>query len=452
MAGTWTSDGSNTRTISVPKTAQNNYVYGDDEHGTSSSSERSFACLKNNTEFEHTFEFETPEWITSPQAVSHANGANNYYNLKFNIAANSGSERRGNIVIKCNEKTLTLTVIQAGETASFKIYMNSSESFSNLFKAIRINGSSLITPSGSTKSQEIFASTNPPSSSPTPVNVELQPLNNKSITLSYCKGTTHNTNNVGYTNSTIDSAYNSNTFLNTNIQNLQYANNLVTFKTSNNNEIWAYTTSDISTNIKLNGFESYPTINIYISNTLIQAITEFALFIVNESPGGNRHFGTYFTLSRDITPQEVNFPTNPPYVKIADRMDKANIHIDMKYLAGNEETLRQAFGDQDLSDSYFFYIAPVGTDVIDTTRTEQQLTILPSSQFSGLNLVAYQSNSLQLNINNGGLIPVFTSGAAFSGDTIHVYDTETIQIYCSCDYYGLPSETQFTISYAGSGN
>ena len=55
MAGTWSPDGTSTRTITVSKTAYNNYVYGDDEHGTGSSSERSFACLKNNTEFQHSF-------------------------------------------------------------------------------------------------------------------------------------------------------------------------------------------------------------------------------------------------------------------------------------------------------------------------------------------------------------------------------------------------------------
>lgn len=453
--GTWNSDGTNTRTISVAKTAKTDYTYGDDEHGSSSSSERSFACLKNNTEFQHSFEFETPEWITSPRAVSHSNGNNNYYNLKFNIAANTSDQRTGNIVIKCNGQSLTLTVVQAGESAptGFILYMNSDLNYSDILDAIKVNGNSITPPTS--KSIQIFTSATPPSTNPGQITIEIQPSNpsgtSKTFYLSFNTNTSYNNDNIVYNNFTGQPDP-----LPSGLSAFQYltANNTVQIKVDNNNLIWEDMVNDVSCGQMLYEPENniYPTINIYISNQLVQSVTEFALFIVNENPGGNRHFGTYFTLSRDLTPYEVNFPTSPPYVKLADRMDKTNIHIDTKYLAGNEESLRQAFSDGELSDSYCFYIAPVGTEQIDTTRTEQQLKILPSSQFTGLNLVAYQSNSLQLNINNGNLIPVFTSGAAYTGDTIHIYDSESIQIYCSCEYYGLPSQTMFIINYSGNDN
>ena len=51
--------------------------------------------------------------------------------------------------------------------------MNSPANFATVFKAMRINGGSIIESFGSSKSQEIFSSTTPPSSSPSPVNIEL---------------------------------------------------------------------------------------------------------------------------------------------------------------------------------------------------------------------------------------------------------------------------------------
>ena len=104
--GTWTDKGNGTRTLAttISKNGVNNYVYGDDTHTDAATSELAFAGIENGTTFQNTFEFESPDWITSVSAVEHSNssGAQKYYNLKFSVSANGEGQpaRTGNIVIK----------------------------------------------------------------------------------------------------------------------------------------------------------------------------------------------------------------------------------------------------------------------------------------------------------------------------------------------------------------
>lgn len=285
--GTWTSEGSNTRTISVSKTAQNNYVYGDGEHGSSSSSERSFACLKNNLDFQHSFEFETPEWITSPQAVAHTNGNGNYYNLKFNIAANDSAERTGDIIIKCNEQTLTLKVIQAGETAptGFTLYMNSDTNYSDTLAAIKVNGNNVTPPAS--KSIKIFTSATPPSTNPGQITIEIQPSNpsgtSKTFYLSFNTNTSYNNDNIVYNNFSGEPSP-----LPNGLSAFKYltSNNTVQIKVDNNNLIWEDMVDDVSCGQRF--YEPadniYPTINILISNKLLSVSWYVQYIIKNESP------------------------------------------------------------------------------------------------------------------------------------------------------------------------
>ncbi len=81
----WTDKGSGNRTLAttIPKAGVNNYIYGDDAHTDAASSELAFAGIENGTNFQNTFEFEAPEWITSISAVENSNSIDNqkYYNL-----------------------------------------------------------------------------------------------------------------------------------------------------------------------------------------------------------------------------------------------------------------------------------------------------------------------------------------------------------------------------------
>ena len=209
----WTDKGSGNRTLAttISKNGVNNFIYGDDAHTDAATSELAFAGVENDTNFQNTFEFEAPEWITGISAVENANSSSNqkYYNLKFNVSANGEGNpaRTGNIIIKYHEQTLTLTVNQeAGGTAptGFILYMNSDSNYSDTLAAIKVNGNSVTPPAS--KSIQIFTSATPPSTNPGQITIEIQPLDpsgtSKTFYLSFNTNTSYNNDNIVYNNFT----------------------------------------------------------------------------------------------------------------------------------------------------------------------------------------------------------------------------------------------------------
>lgn len=424
------------------------------------------------------------DWISNIVIQQH-NASDKYYDVKFKVAQNNvTSSRSGKITFTYNEQEAYLNVVQAAgdvPVTSFKIYLTTSNNtgsntnFSSCFSYMRINGGNLIDLNDNAyinlKNVEIYNSQNNNT-----VTVEVQPNNN--LTAGYLQfnhSTSHGSDIIDFDNGTHiffpqvyvqqdDPVYWA--AFGQNGISWGSTRTAVKIHTNDNAQYWTDCTVDVSVNIPTESYtkdnKTYPVINIYISNKLKpkqvnpeQQLEQFAIWIVNESPGGNRKFGDHFTLTRkNISPNTVNFPTDGIPLQISENMDKRNIHIDIKYKKNNEEYLKQAFEDKDLTGSYYFYIAPVGTNTITTASEDYKLKILPSPQFTGLDLVKYKDKSLQLNIRNGNLEPVFTSGEAYQGgDSITVYGAETIQINCSCEYYGIPEDTTFTLNYSGnSGN
>ena len=289
----WTDKGSGNRTLAttISKNGVNNFIYGDDAHTDAATSELAFAGVENGTTFQSTFEFETPEWITGVSAVENANSSSNqkYYNLKFNVSANGEGQpaRSGNIVIKYHEQTLTLTVNQeAGETAStgFILYMNSDSNYSDTLAAIKVNGSNVTIPT--TKSIKIFTSATPPSTNPSPINIEIQPLlpNSSSSTfyLSFNTNNTYNNNNIVYNDFTGQPNP-----LPSGLSAFQYltSNNTVQIKVDRNNTVWEDVVADVSCGQKFyNPSDAiYPTINIYISNRLLLVTWQLNYIFVNNT-------------------------------------------------------------------------------------------------------------------------------------------------------------------------
>lgn len=289
----WTDKGNGNRTLAttIPKAGINNYIYGDDAHTDAVSSELAFAGIENGTNFQNTFEFEAPEWITGISAVENSNSIDNqkYYNLKFNVASNGEGQpaRSGNIVIKYHEQSLTLTVNQeAGETATgFTLYMNSDSNYSDTLAAIKVNGSSITPPT--TKSIKIFTSATPPSTNPGKITIEIQPSNpsgtSKTFYLSFNTSTSYNNDNIVYNNFSGEPSP-----LPNGLSAFQYltSNNTVQIKVDNNNLIWEDMVDDVSCGQRF--YEPadniYPTINILISNKLLSVSWYVQYIIKNESP------------------------------------------------------------------------------------------------------------------------------------------------------------------------
>lgn len=289
----WTDKGNGNRTLAttIPKAGVNNYIYGDDAHTDAATSELAFAGIENGTNFQNTFEFEAPEWITGISAVENANSLSNqkYYNLKFNVAANSEGQpaRTGNIVIKYHEQRLTLTVNQeAGETAAgFTLYMNSDTNYSDTLAAIIVNGSSITPPT--TKNIKIFTSATPPSTNPGQITIEIQPSNpsgtSKTFYLSFNTNTSYNNDNIVYNNFSGEPSP-----LPNGLSAFKYltSNNTVQIKVDNNNLIWEDMVDDVSCGQRFYEPENniYPTVNILISNKLLSVSWYVQYIIKNESP------------------------------------------------------------------------------------------------------------------------------------------------------------------------
>ncbi len=289
----WTDKGSGNRTLAttIPKAGVNNYIYGDDAHTDAASSELAFAGIENGTNFQNTFEFEAPEWITSISAVENSNSIDNqkYYNLKFNVASNGEGQpaRSGNIVIKYHEQTLTLTVNQeaGGTAAGFTLYMNSDTNYSETLAAIKVNGNTVTPPAS--KSIQIFTSATPPSTNPGQITIEIQPSNpsgtSKTFYLSFNTSTSYNNDNIVYNNFSGQPDP-----LPNGLSAFQYltSNNTVQIKVDNNNLIWEDMVDDVSCGQRFYEpeYNIYPTINILISNKLLSVSWYVQYTIKNESP------------------------------------------------------------------------------------------------------------------------------------------------------------------------
>jgi len=204
------------------------------------------------------------DWITNISISAH--NSEKYYDIKFNVSANLvDAPRTGVITFTYNSKTATLNVSQAAGVSSYTIYINTQNNLSSYFDYMKINGGSLITLSASDSNyKQIYQST----SGSNTVTVELQPKNNTSASLTFSKDThVYNSNHVGYTSSTRDPNYN--TIASNFSEELKFQNNIVSFKTSDNEDLWINTMDPIRTSIALNSFTSdftYPTINVIITN------------------------------------------------------------------------------------------------------------------------------------------------------------------------------------------
>lgn len=289
----WTDKGSGNRTLAttISKNGVNNFIYGDDAHTDAATSELAFAGIENGTNFQNTFEFEAPEWITGISAVENSNSIDNqkYYNLKFNVSANGEGQpaRSGNIVIKYHEQTLTLTVNQeAGETATgFILYMNSDSNYSDTLAAIKVNGSTVTPPAS--KSIQIFTSATPPSTNPGQITIEIQPLDppgtSNTFYLSFNTNTSYNNDNIVYNNFTGQPDP-----LPSGLSAFQYltSNNIIQIKVDRNNLIWEDMVDDVSCGQRFYEPENniYPTVNILISNKLLSVSWYVQYIINNESP------------------------------------------------------------------------------------------------------------------------------------------------------------------------
>ena len=279
MANEWIDRGNGPRELAmiISKDGYSGFIYGDDPHTDSASSELAFAAIKNETTFENSFEFEYPDWIESVSAVNHeADG--NYKCLRFTVRpqVEGAAERSGNIVIKYQNNQLILKVTQEKYDSvtppaptGYTLYMNSDKSFNSILTAVKVNGSSVTIPT--TKSIKIFTSAAPPITNPSPINIEIQPLlpSSSSITfyLSFNTNNTYNNNNIVYNDfsgepSPLPSGLSAFKYLT--------SNNTVQIKVDRNNSIWEDMVDDVSCGQKFyNPADAiYPTINIYISNRL----------------------------------------------------------------------------------------------------------------------------------------------------------------------------------------
>ena len=330
--------------------------------------------------------------------------------------------------------------------------MNSPSQFNNLFKAMKINGTEITPPTS--KYREIFTSATPPSSSPSPITIEIQPLNNTSVTLSYCKSSTHNSSNVGYTTATIDSNYSS---VNTNIKNLQYSNNLVTFQSSNDENVWVNTNTDVSTNIVLSSFDVYPTINIFISNRLKQQtyLTNFSLWIYNAGDqGAERNFGNYFQV-KDYTNTKKDLPiAYNTYIKIADNTDSLSCSIYPNLPAqsiSNPDyvSLTLILVDQEVKGFFKFILAPPGTTDSQISNYLNDTVLFPvdyiTQYFTDIDLISFQGTTMYLTLQGNGLMPGFKSDGTSFGETIHEYGSSETYTFATSD--SLQNEKRFEFSY-----
>lgn len=414
------------------------------------------------------------DWISNISIQQH-NTNDKYYDVKFKVAQNSvTSSRSGKITFTYNEQEAYLNVVQAAGDApvtSFKIYLTASNNtgsntnFSSCFSYMRINGGDVMDFNDNAyinlKNVEIYNSQNNNT-----VTVELQPDNN--LTAGYVQfnhSPLYGSDIIDFNNGTHiffpqiyvqqdDPVYWA--AFGQNGISWDTTKSAVKIHTNNNTQYWTVCTADVSVNIPTESYtkdnKTYPVINIYISNKLKpEQLNQFAIWIVNENSGGTISFGSYFTLTRDIPPQEVHFPTTSTPLQISERMDKTNMYISLKYEGSQDTTMLidALQTQQGLEDVFSFYIAPAGSQTIQILPN-YKLSILPSSQFTGLDLIDYNGNTLQLWIDNGSLKCNFATGSAHQGSTINVYDSNTIIIHCQCDYYGLDQETIFSLQYDGN--